>query len=361
MASGLPLPKKLLVHGWITVGDQKMSKSLGNVVDPMALYEQYGAEPVRYYLMRKMAITHDSSFSIEDLEQTITADLANDLGNLLNRMTTLAHAYNTIELPMQSIWSNAACDLRDECLNALQETTAYMHEYLYHRALARLWKFIHATNTFFHAHEPWKLAKSDHAAFVQVLSATTHSLHTIAVMLWPIMPTKMATLLDSLGVHFNPGNHTIETLELGLWRQSFMLKKIDPLFAKPEPRKESERQPEATVQTSQAAHITIDDFAKVQLLVGTITTCTPAPTSNKMLILQVDFGVHGTRTILSGVAQSFTPEQLIGKQGVFVCNLAPRKMLGMESQGMMLFAKDDTGKMTMATVADGIANGTKLA
>lgn len=363
MASGLALPKQLLVHGWITVGDQKMSKSLGNVVDPLALHDQYGTDPVRYYLMRKMSITHDSSFTIEDLEQTITADLANDLGNLLNRMVTLAHKYDAIELLAPKSWSLKVCDLRDECLNMLQEVARYMDEYLYHRALARLWKYIHATNTFFHAHEPWKLAATDRSSFVEVLSATAHSLHAIAVILWPVMPRKMESLLASIGVAFDSSNHSLETLNLGQWKTTFILKKIDPLFEKPEQKMiHEEKKPETAIpeKTAECDSIMIDDFAKVQLVVGTISACEPAPNSTKMLILSVDFGPLGRRTILSGVAQSYTPEQLIATQGVFVFNLKPRKMLGMESQGMMLFAKTEDGGLKMATVSGTVPNGTRL-
>lgn len=361
MASNLALPKKLLVHGWITVGDQKMSKSLGNVVDPIALYERYGADPVRYYLMRKMSITHDSSFTIEDLEQTITSDLANDLGNLLNRLVTLAHKYDCIEIPAQKVWSPAACDLRDEWLDAIEEINSHMEEYLYHRALARLWKYIHATNIFFHAHEPWKLASTNHAAFMEVLSATCHSLYAIAILLWPITPTKMEHLLESIGTPLDLKSHTLENLDLGVWNSTFILKKIDPLFEKPEPKvmeeKNNPTKPEEVVPTD---IISIDDFIKVKLVVGTITNCKSAPNSNKILILDVDFGPLGKRTILSGIAQSYKPEELVNTQGVFVFNLKPRAMLGMESQGMMLVAKTEDGALKMATIAEKVPNGTPL-
>jgi methionyl-tRNA synthetase len=238
-----------------------------------------------------------------------------------------------------------------------------MNEYLYHRALARLWKFIHATNTYFHSHEPWKLAATNQAAFVEILSATCHSLRAIAVSLWPIMPTKMEQLLASLGLTFEPDSDVLENLNLGQWHLPFMLHKIDPLFEKPEPKKSMEENKNIPITPEkESAHefIAIDDFAKVQLVVGTIIDCTAAPNSNKMLILTVDFGPHGKRTILSGVAQSYTPEQLLNTQGVFVFNLKPRKMLGMESQGMMLFAKTEDGSLKMATVSGTVPNGTQL-
>jgi len=379
MASNLALPKKLLVHGWITVGDQKMSKSLGNVVDPIALYEKYGAEPVRYYLMRKMAISHDSSFSIEDLEQTITADLANDLGNLLNRLTTLAQKHNLPTVTAPTTWSPAACDLRDSCSTMLAEVKNHMDDYLYHRALARIWHYIHATNTFFHAHEPWKLANTDPVAFAEIISATCHSLQAIAIMLLPIMPTKMHQLLESIGA-LDATHHTqtiVKNLEDNVWRQTFMLKKIDPLFEKFDPsihfsgnpkNTQDDRANSSTHSTpvrpefieGDKSYITIDDFVKIELVVGTITHCEPAPNSTKLLVLNVDFGPLGTRTILSGIAQWYAPQDLITKQGIFVLNLKPRKMAGLESQGMMLSAKTEDGNLKMATVASPVPNGIRL-
>lgn len=190
MAVGLPLPKTLLVHGWIKVGEQKMSKSLGNAVDPQLLYEQYGADAVRYYLMRHMAITQDSSFSIGELEQALSSELADDLGNLLNRMLTLAEKNGIKQVMPVELLDEQTLALRNECWSMIGEYAHHMNDSLFHMALARLWRFINQTNSYFHAREPWKLAKSDRAAFEQVLFATCHSLYTVAILLWPVMPKK---------------------------------------------------------------------------------------------------------------------------------------------------------------------------
>ncbi|HSW74016.1 MAG TPA: methionine--tRNA ligase [Candidatus Limnocylindria bacterium] len=369
MASGLALPKHLLVHGWITVDKQKMSKSFGNVVDPMMLHSLYGAEPVRYYLVRQLAVTHDSEFSIADLEQKISSDLADALGNLLNRLTSLAHQHSVVEIQPLAIWAQEAIDLRDACLTMVEDMTQYMNDYSYHMAYARLWQFINTTNAYFHSQEPWKVAKKDPALFVQILSATSHSLRAIALLLRPVMPKKMEQLLDSLGVAFSLQHENLAQLELGMWHHSFALKKIPTLFHKPEVKvaesntalPQTEISSERTVQPVVPDNtITIDDLTKVQLLVGTIEQCEAMPQSDKMLRMQVNFGDKGMRQILAGVKQSYTPEQLLNKQATFVFNLSPRKMMGTESQGMMLVAEAADGKVKIMMPEAPVPNGTRL-
>ena len=233
MAADLALPKQMLVHGWIKVNKQKMSKSLGNVVDPVLLYEAYGAEPVRYFLLRQIPVNQDGEFSAGDLERRIETDLANDLGNLLQRMAALAQKYAVLEVQAPEIWSKQSLSLRDESQNTIKDFKNYMQDYMFHLALARLWQFIKQVNGYFHAQEPWKLATQDKAQFMEVLAATCHSLRVIALLLWPVMPQKMEQLLASLGVVFKLENNTIKNLELGAWNKRFVIKKIPPLFTKP--------------------------------------------------------------------------------------------------------------------------------
>ncbi|MFZ5953582.1 MAG: methionine--tRNA ligase [Candidatus Dependentiae bacterium] len=361
MASGLALPKHLLVHGWIKVGAQKMSKSLGNVIDPIALKEAYGADPVRYYLLRALAITHDSEFSIADLEQKIESDLANDLGNLLNRLVTLAHKYDFYDVAPKAVWSVAAIELRDQCLNAVQEYELSMDEFQFHMALAKLWKFINQVNAYFHSQEPWKLVKNNRAEFEQVISAAAHGLYTVGLLLWPVMPEKMEQLLKSLGKTIAHETNIVDLLKLGIWKERFMLHKIDALFAKPMSERETAA-PEKIEQPKieEPTYIGIEDFAKVQLKVGTIKECTFVDQSDKLLKLQVDFGADGMRQVLSGIRKYYQPEQLIGKQALFVVNLKPRKILGLESQGMMLFAKDEAGNLKLMMPEQPVISGSQL-
>ena len=360
IASDLALPKQLLVHGWIKVDHRKMSKSLGNVVDPLILYDAYGPEAVRYYLMKRIAITHDGEFSIADLEQTITAELANDLGNLLNRMSSLAQKNDAMEIKDPAVWSEAALKVIDESWNVIEDYNEYMSEQMFHLALARLWKFIHQVNAYFHEQEPWKLAQTDRAAFMEVLSVSCHSLRVIATLLWPVMPTKMEELLASIGVSFEikEGHNVVEDLELSWKGRTFMLKKIAALFQKFEPK--SQEQPAAQEVKQAVDEIAIDDVAKVQLVVGTIEEDQELAESEKLLKMQVNFGDKGKRTILAGIKKWYKPEDLIGKQAVFVFNLKPRKMFGIESQGMLLIAKDAEGAIKLSTIAAPVPNGTRL-
>lgn len=361
MAAGLALPKQLLVHGWIQIDKQKMSKSRGNVVDPVELAKRYGAEPVRYYLLRKMAVNTDGDFSIEDLEQTITADLANDLGNLLNRMVTLAMRNGCAAVPQIHSWQSASHALHEEAQATLDAYVAHMKQYEFHLALARLWKLVSHTNAYFHGQEPWKLAKTDQQQFIEVISATCHSLYLIGVLLLPIMPEKMAALLQSIGVVVDDKD-TIGSLELTRWDRSFTLTLMSPLFQKVEPEKgeRSMKEESSSTPSLEVTYATIDDVAKVELRVGTITHAEPIPSSDKLLKFQVDFGEFGMRQILAGVRKFYEPDQLVGTQGVFVFNLKPRNMMGFESQGMMLAAQNDKGEPCMVTVSCKVPNGTRL-
>ena len=357
MSLGLELPKKLLVHGYILMGDQKMSKSLGNVIDPQSLATQYGVDQIRYYLLRQMAITHDGSFDLKDLENRITADLANSLGNLLNRTLTLAlnNQFGTISV-LKNQSTHVLYIQEQVCLKTYHDE---MNQGNFHVALNAVWKYIAEVNAYFHEQEPWKLVKNNRAAFEAAMSTACQSLHAIGIMLWPVMPKKMETLLAALGVSIH---------EIDSWKGTYQLTLTqEPLFIRPEPRIVEDKNQNVVIETSNTALgkpeiqvIVIDDFTKNHLVVGTVLACEPVSGSSKLLKLSVDLGGYGMRQVLSGVAMYFKPEDLIGKQGVYVANLAPRKMMGLESHGMMLFAGDSKGSFQMVTVGAAVENGTRV-
>ena len=335
MASGLAMPKKLLVHGWIKVGEQKMSKSLGNAVDPKILADHYGVDQIRYYLIRKMAITHDSEFKIEDIEQSINSELANDLGNLLNRCSTLAEKFNYTQIQAPGTWSKDSAVLQKSCEAMQQEVLVLVQEGFLHRAVQRIFEFVAETNAYFHNHEPWKLAKDNASFFQEIIAATIYSIRTVGVLLWPVMPKKMEQLLVSLDYKLSMTN----VLSSLAWTDKIKISKIETLFQKYEKPMENKND-QVIAAPVQENFITIDDFAKVELRVGQIISCELVEKSDKLLKLQVDFGDFGKRQIFSGMRKYFKPEDLTGKQAVFVVNFKPRMIMGMESQGMLLTADD---------------------
>ena len=355
MAAGLEMPQKLLVHGWIKVGKHKMSKSRGNSVDPHELLAAYGADAVRYYLTRHMAVTQDGQFAQADLEQAIGSELANDLGNLLQRMSTLAlkQGYKTIAAAQE--WQQAEQELQQEQQAMLKTFTTEMERGYYHLALNAVWKFLHKSNAYFHAQQPWKLIKTDTQAFERSMSATCHALHAASVLLWPFMPEKMQELAQRIGTTLNEGNDYVSPL-YGQWETTFSLTQGDPLFMKPEPQETTQQE----VQKPEPSYIKIDDFVKVDIRVGIIKDAQEVDGSDKLLRLTVDVGEENTRTIFSGIKKSYAPEDLIGKQATFIVNLKPRKMMGTYSEGMMLATEKEDGGITIVTPSDSAVVGSRV-
>jgi len=328
-------------------------------------------------------------------------------------MIVLAEKNKVTTIKEPAVWSETAMELRGFCWDAIGEYESYMNDNLFHMALASLWRYINKVNAYFHSQEPWKLARKDNEAFMEVLSATANSLRVIAYLLWSVMPQKMEQLLGSLGVVFKIDDNMVEELALDRWAHDFTIKKMEPLFKKPLPHDEQlpqveqpekivankpvektiqkvvekpiekliekpieksietlvekptkeESQPKpvvAKLAEKPMGVITIDDLIKVQLVVGQIEQCEPVPGSEKMYAMQVDFGQKGKRIILAGVRKFVTIEELVDKQGIFVLNLKPRKILGLESQGMMLVAKTEQGGLALSTVAQPVPNGSRL-
>ena len=376
MASNLELPKQLLVHGWLKIDKEKMSKSRGNAVDPELLAREYGVDEIRYYLLRKMAVTQDSEFSIADIEQSIHSELSNDLGNLLHRFSTLTEKYECTSLSAPSSWNDDCLSLQAAIQKMVQETQDFIHQGFMHRAVSAVWESVNRVNSFVHQQEPWKQAKQDREKFLQTMSAIAHGLHAIATMLWPVMPKKMEQLLSSIGVHFVVGQDYVTKLQQP-WQSCFVVQKIDPLFAKYDTKNKTVEgvqmlddqknqvvavndQQKAATTAETTDYITIQDLMKVDLRIGQIVEAVVVEGSEKLLKLQVDFGTLGRRQIFSGIRKYYAADQLIGRQGVFVVNLKPRKMMNELSEGMMLFAAGEEDTLNMLQPDNTSINGAKI-
>jgi methionyl-tRNA synthetase len=368
MAAQLPLPERFLVHGWIKMGDSKMSKSLGNVIDPLVLHERYGADAVRYYLVRYLAITHDAPFAIEDLETRINADLADSLGNLVQRLSALACARDCATVYAPPSWSDKELKLYEQIADIMHDMVVAMESYLFHQAYGLVWRAIALINAYVHEQQPWKYTVEQKEMLERNLLTAAHAVATLSVVIWPVMPRKMEELLELLGLSFEGMRARVSShgcgvplekeIKISFRKGNILFPKIENIVEKTIEKSKMDRK---ECVMSQAENITIDDFARIHLIVGSITEVAEVPKSDKLYRLTVDLGTElGVRTICSGVRLHFSPEDLKGKQGIFVANLVPRVMMGITSQGMMLFAEDENKSLRLVSPVNTVPNGTRL-
>ena len=364
IALGLEIPVEVIAHGWWTYNGEKMSKTKGNVVDPFAMVKEYGLDPFRYFLLREVPFGNDGDFSERALVGRINSDLANDLGNLLNRTLQMIKSYREGLVPSCEDSSSDLSRLAPEILSRLDEC---MNNYAFDDALKAIWEFISRSNKFIDETMPWKLAKdaNEQSKLNHVLLNLYEALRLSAMLIAPFMPDTSAQIYSQLGLNENPlslnydsfkwgagaGNRIGEAkvlfprIDVAEWQKAYDAKqkqkekdKMPEAEIKPEAMKE-EAAKEAKLEASKDTkpEITIDEFGKVEMRVARVINVEEIPRSKKLYKLELDLG-YEKRTVCSGIKAFFTPEDLNGQLVIVVTNLKPVKLCGVESNGMVLAA-----------------------
>jgi methionyl-tRNA synthetase len=358
MASEIQLPLKLLVHGWILVDGNKMSKSLGNVIDPNYLIQQYGVDACRYYFIRHLAITHDATFSYEDLEEKINGELCDVLGNLVQRVIVLAQKNKCSIVEKRITFDTMSQQLYEQSIHMLKQFEHEMNDYMIHRAYGHVWNFINQINAYMQHAQPWKISlEHNKSYFEMVISTVLHSIKTVAYIINPIMESTSNKILELIGVEKN--NSIFKDL-YNEWNDTFNLAIIPtPLFKKIEKKKEIPMEPkkidntqDVTIQEIKNEYIQLEDFKKVIMRVGYIKSVDRIAKSDKLYHLMVDFGEFGIKSVCSGIAQEVLVDDILHKKALFVSNLEPRKLCGYLSEAMILTYKNTHEKICVITVSD---------
>ncbi len=376
MALDLPLPKKVFAHGWLLMKDGKMSKSKGNVVDPVDLIDRYGLDALRYYLLREVPFGSDGVFTPEAFVERTNYDLANDLGNLLNRTVAMINKYFNGEI--QTIQLNET-EYDRELMNVASTTREQVEEALenmqFSVALSTLWQFISRTNKYIDENEPWVLAKDDakKERLGNVMAHLVESLRQIAIMLQPFLTSTPQKIFSQLGLEKEEQQkweslHTIDGIPAGTIVQKgkpifprldneVEVQAIKDMMAPPAPKKEETK--EEPKEQEIAPEVTIDDFLKLDFRVGEVIEAEQVKKADKLLKLRVDLG-YEKRQVVSGIAEHYKPGELVGKKVIVVSNLKPVKLRGELSQGMILAGEDDEGILSLATIDQTLPNGTQI-
>ncbi len=363
-----PLPEKIYGHGWVLLEGGKMSKSKGNVVDPVILAERYGVDALRYYLLREIAFGSDGVFSNENLINRINSDLANDLGNLVSRTVAMVQKYFGGTIPAEREAGDFDEDLKALAAQTAADAEKELDNLNFSVALTNIWKFISRTNKYIDETAPWTLAKDEanKARLAEVMYNLCESIRIISVLIAPFMPSTAPEIRKQLGI-----SSDIAWAECGLFGKeaTYTVVKGDIIFPRIDLEKELaelEAAKEAAnpvnplkEEIQGVAKIAIDDFAKVDLRVAKITECEPVKKAKKLLKLTLDDGTGDPRTVASGIAKWYKPEELIGKSVILVSNLKPAVLCGVESQGMIL-AADVSEDDVKVIFVDGIPAGSKV-
>ena len=346
-AIGLEPPKNIFAHGWWTVNGQKMSKSLHNVVEPNELADQFGVDVIRYFLLREVPFGLDGDFSHKALIGRLNSDLANNLGNLLNRTVNMMKKYFDGTIPTPATPGDEDSALESKAREVVDEVRKLYDELAFNKILQKIWELVDTTNQYIDKTGPWNLAKTDEGKerLKTVMYNAAESLRILGVLLFPFMPKSCESLMLQLGVEKTIEEQGMRSLDnWGSLPSDTKTQKAKQLFPRIEDKQAAkilaELEASKNDNKDDSGKITIDEFMKVDLRTGKILEAEKVKKSKKLIQLKVDIGTE-TRQILAGIAESYEPEKLIGRTVVIVANLKPAKLMGIESQGMVLAASND--------------------
>ena len=382
MALDLPLPKKVYGHGWLMFNNDKMSKSKGNIVDPFILCERYGVDALRYYMLREVPFGQDGNFTNEIFLKRRNSDLANDLGNLVSRVTAMVAQYFDGVIPAPDK-KEAVDDELIAMANAMYASVTESMDKMYvPEALDTIFKVIQRANKYIDECTPWILAKSEEGRvrLKTVLYNLCEVIRMAAVILQPFLTETPEKIFKKLGVSEEELKDFKSIEKFGAKIDGHKVDKGEQLFERIDIQKELkvmddilEEQKKQAQQAQKKAQekeentnvadineITIDDFARIQLKVGKVVECQKVEKADKLLCSKIDLGEGAPRTIVSGIAKYYTPEEMVGKQVIVVTNLKPVKLRGIESQGMVLCASDENGNLALVTPEKDITAGSEV-
>ncbi len=365
-SAGIPLFKHLNVHGFWNVDHSKMSKSIGNVVEPLQMKNVYGTDAFRFFLIRDMVFGLDSDYSEETMVQRINSDLANDLGNLFSRVIAMVHKYFKAVVPRvdSSLEKEMELGLKEDAFNAVSCFESSMENFSFHKAMIAVWEFINKMNKYVDVTAPWILAKqkSTRKQLEAVIFNLLEGLRIVSGLIYPVMPDTAKTMQKHLGLDPDIPFYTLDLLRS--WnaiKPETKLPKGITLFPRIDFEKVQKERAEVvstiTTDKERIPEITLEELSRVDLRVATVIKAEIIPRAKKLLKLEVDMGE--VRTIVAGIANDYGPEDLVGKQVVVVANLKPAKLMGILSNGMVLAAVED-GKSSIATLDREVKPGTSL-
>ncbi|NQT79854.1 MAG: methionine--tRNA ligase [Candidatus Aminicenantes bacterium] len=363
LAADFPLPQTVFGHGWWLKDKTKMSKSKGNVLDPHIILKTFGADPLRYFLLREIPIGLDGNFSHEGFIHRVNSDLANDLGNLVQRTLTMIQSFFNGKIEETDKEGKEDKKLRLEFETTKKKTLKLYEDYAINKALEEIWSYINSVNKYLAVNEPWKLSKdkSKRKKLGRILYQAAAALRTIAFFLFPVMPESSEKIWNFLGEEKPIGEESFRELKFENLKLGQIIKKPEPLFpriALKDFLKEEETRAAPARKEEKMEYISFDEFKKMDLRVGEILNAEKVEGTTKLLKLEVDIGVE-KRTMVAGVADVYSPEDLTGKKVTVIVNLKPAVIRGIESQGMLLAAEIDD-KATISFFDKDVPTGAKV-